>query len=79
MISVRYRIPKKQKVTVLNESHLEKADYDKHSGKYRKAVIDILRTPGAILKLNDYGDVIEKWTWDNKTLVGIEYFEYTYY
>jgi YD repeat-containing protein len=30
-------------------------------------------------KLNDYGDVIEKWTWDNKTLVGIEYFEYTYY
>lgn len=56
MISVRYRIPKKQKVTVINESHLEKADYDKHSGKYRKAVIDILRTPGAILKLNDYGE-----------------------
>ena len=56
MVSVRYRIPKKQETNVLNESHLEKADYDKHNGKYRKAVIDILRTPGAILKLNDYGE-----------------------
>ena len=33
MVSVRYRIPKKQETNVLNESHLEKADYDKHNGK----------------------------------------------
>lgn len=36
--------------------HFNKVDYDKHNGKYRKAVIDILKTPGAILKLNNYGE-----------------------
>ena len=56
MVSVRYRKLKKRQDNILNESHFEKADYDKHNGKYRKAVIDILRTPGAILKLNDYGE-----------------------
>ena len=56
MSSIKYRILKKQKPNVLNESSFGKADYDKHNGKYRKAVIDILRTPGAILKLNNYGE-----------------------
>ena len=36
--------------------HFKKEDYNKHNGKYRKAVIDILKTPGAILKLNNYGE-----------------------
>ena len=56
MVSIRYKNLKKGKSNVLNESHFSKVDYDKHNGKYRKAVIDILRTPGAILKLNDYGE-----------------------
>ena len=56
MSSIKYRILKKQKPNVLNESSFGKADYDKHNGKYRKAVIDILRTPGAELKLNNYGE-----------------------
>ena len=56
MSSIKYRILKKQKSNVLNESSFGKADYDKHNGKYRKAVIDILRTPGAELKLNNYGE-----------------------
>lgn len=56
MVSVRYKNLKKDKSNVLNESHFKKEDYDKHSGKYRNAVIDILRTPGAILKLNNYGE-----------------------
>ena len=56
MVSVRYKNLKNGKSNVLNESHFSKVDYDKHNGKYRKAVIDILRTPGAILKLNDYGE-----------------------
>ena len=56
MVSVRYKNLKKDKANVLNESHFSKVDYDKHNGKYRKAVIDILRTPGAILKLSDYGE-----------------------
>ena len=56
MSSIKYRILKKQKSNVLNESGFGKADYDKHNGKYRKAVIDILRTPGAELKLSNYGE-----------------------
>lgn len=56
MSSIKYRILKKQKSNVLNESSFGKADYDKHNGKYRKAVIDILRTPGAELKLSNYGE-----------------------
>ena len=56
MSSIKYRILKKQKPNVLNESSFGKADYDKHNGKYRKAVIDILRTPGAELKLSNYGE-----------------------
>ena len=56
MVSIRYKNLKKCKSNVLNEACLAKADYDKHNGKYRKAVIDILRTPGAILKLNNYGE-----------------------
>ena len=40
----------------LMKSSFRKADYDKHNGKYRKAVIDILRTPGAELKLSNYGE-----------------------
>lgn len=56
MASIKYRILKKQKSNVLNESSFGKADYDKHNGKYRKAVIDILRTPGAELKLSNYGE-----------------------
>ena len=30
-------------------------------------------------KLNDYGDVIERRTWDGNGLESIEYLEYTYY
>lgn len=56
MSYIKYRILKKQKSNVLNESSFGKADYDKHNGKYRKAVIDILRTPGAELKLSNYGE-----------------------
>ena len=56
MVSVRYKNLKKDESNVLNESHFKKEDYDKHYGKYRNAVIDILRTPGAILKLNNYGE-----------------------
>lgn len=56
MSSIKYRILKKQKSNILNESSFGKADYDKHNGKYRKAVIDILRTPGAELKLSNYGE-----------------------
>lgn len=56
MASIKYRILKKQNHNVLNESSFGKADYDKHNGKYRKAVIDILRTPGAELKLSNYGE-----------------------
>ena len=56
MSSIKYRILKKQKPNVLNESSFGKADYDKHNGKYRKAVIDILRIPGAELKLSNYGE-----------------------
>lgn len=56
MSSIKYRILKKQKPNVLNKSSFGKADYDKHNGKYRKAVIDILRTPGAELKLSNYGE-----------------------
>ena len=56
MSSIKYRILKKQKPNVLNESSFGKADYDKHNGKYRKAVINILRTPGAELKLSNYGE-----------------------